>query len=111
MVAALPLLLEIIALSLDVVGDEGFDSGFGAAVGVCRADGADLGDGNHVFEAGGVAVDGSRGGEDYVGDIVPGGRREEADRAIDVCAIVLQGYLARLAYCLQLVNPDLTVPL
>lgn len=80
--------LEVVALRVDVVGDAGFDGGLCAAVGVCGADGADFGDGDHVFEAGGVAVDGGGGGEDDVGDVVAGHGGEEADGAVDVCAVV-----------------------
>lgn len=83
-----PGLLEVGALGFDVVGDAGFDGGFGAAVGVGGADGAGFGDGDHVFEAGGVAVDGGGGGEDDVGDVVAGHGGEEADGAVDVGAVV-----------------------
>ena len=57
-VAGFPCLFEVVALRFDVVCDAGFDGGLGAAVGVRRADRADFRDGDHVFEAGGVAVDG-----------------------------------------------------
>lgn len=59
-VAGFALFLEVAALGFDVVGDAGFDGGFGAAVGVGWADGAGFGNGYHVVEAGGVAVDGGR---------------------------------------------------
>ena len=54
-------LLEVAALSLDVVGNDIFDNGLGAAVGVGGADGAVFGDRDHVLEAGGIAIDGSGG--------------------------------------------------
>lgn len=94
MIAGLSLLLEIIALGFDVVGDQGFASCFGAAVGVCGTNGADFGDGDHVLEAGSVAVDSSGGREDDVGDIVAGHGTEEANRAVDICAIILKRDLA-----------------
>ena len=104
MISTLPLFLEIVALGLDVVGDERLDGGFGAAVGVCGANGADFRDGNHVLEAGGVSIDGGRGGEDDIGDIVLSRGGEKAYCAVDICAVVFERDLARFAYGLQLVN-------
>lgn len=93
----LPGLLQVAALRLDVVGDDHLDGGLCAAVGVRGADGAALRDGDHVREARGVAVDGGRGGEDDVGDGVPGHGAEEGHGAADVDAVVLEGDLGGLA--------------
>jgi len=71
-VARLSFLLQVVALGLDVVGDECLHRRLGTAVGVCGADGADFWDGNHVLEASGVAVDGGRRRKDNVRDIVAG---------------------------------------
>ena len=95
-------LLEVVALGIDVVGDDILDDGLGAAVGVGGADGAVFGDGDHVLEAGGIAVDGGGGGEDDVGDIVAGHGAHKGDAAADVDAVVLEGNLARLADGLQI---------
>ena len=89
------------ALGVDVVGDEVFDGGFGATIWVCGADGAVFGDGDHVWEAGGVAVDGSRRGEDDVGDIVLGHGGKEIDGTVDVGAVVFEGDFAGFSYCLR----------
>lgn len=86
----LALLLQVVALSVDVVGDDVLNHGLGAAVGVGRANGAVLGDGDHVGESGRIAVDGGGGGEDDVGDIVAGHGLEEGDAAADVDAVVLE---------------------
>lgn len=96
-------LLEVVALGLDVVGDDALDHGFRAAVGVCRANWAVLGDGDHAGNAGGVAVDGRRGREDDVGDIVLGHRPQQRDAAADIDAVVFQRDLSRLAH--SLVSP------
>lgn len=84
---------EVVTLGVDVVGDEVLNGGLGAAVGVGRANGAVLGDGNHVLEASGVAVDGGRGGENNVGNVVLLHGAEEGDAAADVDAVVLEGDL------------------
>ena len=104
MLAFLPLFLEIIALSFDVIGNDSLVRCFGATIGVGRPNGAVFGDGNHVLEAGGVAVDGSRRREDDIGDIVTCHGAEKADRTVDVRAVVLERDLARFAYRLPLVN-------
>ena len=78
--------------------------GLGATIRVGGPDGAVFGDGNHVLEAGGVAVDGGRRREDDVGDIVTCHGAEKADGTVDVRAVVLQRDLARFAYRLPLVN-------
>lgn len=88
MVAVLPLLLEVVALGFDVVGDAGLDCGFCAAVGVGGTDRAVLRNRDHVGEARRVPIDSGRGGEDDVGDIVAGHRGKEIDRAVDIGTVV-----------------------
>ncbi|KAJ6444934.1 LOW QUALITY PROTEIN: putative quinone oxidoreductase [Purpureocillium lavendulum] len=97
LVVGLASLLQVVALGLDEVGDDVLDHRLCAAVRVGRADGAVLGDGDHVGEAGGIAVDGRRGGEDDVGDVVALHGAEEGDAAADVDAVVLERDLTRLA--------------
>lgn len=97
-------LLQVVALGIDVVGDDILDGGLGAAVGVGRADGAVLGDGNHVGDTRGIAIDGGGRGEDDVGDVVAGHGAEERDAATDVDAVVLERDLGRLADSLDLVS-------
>ncbi|POR37440.1 Putative quinone oxidoreductase [Tolypocladium paradoxum] len=84
-------LVEVAALGVDAVGDDVLDHRLGAAVGVGRADGAVLGDGDHVGEARRVAVDGGRRGEDDVGDVVALHGPQQGDAAADVDAVVLEG--------------------
>jgi hypothetical protein len=79
LVAALAILICLVALGVDVVGDHGLDAELGVAVGVGRAKRALFGDGNHV------------------GDVVLGHAAQEAERAEDVDAVVLERDLARLA--------------
>lgn len=89
-VARFPILLEIITLGFDVVCDATFDGGLGAAVGIRRANWTNFGNGYHVFEAGGIAVDGSGGGEDYIGDIVACHGGQKADGAVNIGAVVFE---------------------
>lgn len=110
MVSRLALRPEVVALSFDMVGDAGFDGSFGAAVGVGGTDGAFFGNGDHMGKASRVAIDGGRGGEDDVGDIVLCHRREEADGPVDICAIVLQRNLTRFANCLRLISKTSLMP-
>ena len=86
--------LQVAALGVDVVGNDVLNHGLGSAVGVGRANGAVLGDGDHVGETGCVAVDGGRGGEDNVADIVAGHGAEEGDAAADIDAVVFERDLA-----------------
>lgn len=97
----LALLLCLCALSVDVVGDHGLDSELGVAVRVGGAQWALLGNGNHVWEAGGIAVDGRGGGKDDVGDVVLRHGLEEAESAVDVDAVVFERDLARFTDSLQ----------
>lgn len=66
----LSLLLQVISLRLDVISDDQFNCALGSSVWIRRTNWAVLGDGNHVWHACRVTVDGGRGGEDDVGDIV-----------------------------------------
>lgn len=97
LVVGLAGLLQLVALGVDVVGDDVLNHGLCAAVGVGRANGAGLGDGNHVGEAGGVAVDGGGGGKDNVADAVAGHAAHEGDAAADVDAVVFEGDFTRFA--------------
>lgn len=98
----LALLLQVGALGIDIVGDDVLNHGLGAAVGVGRANGAVLGDGDHVGESSGIAVDGGGGGEDNVGDIVAGHGLEERNAAADVDAVVLERDNGRLSDSLEI---------
>jgi hypothetical protein len=93
----LPCSLQIVPLRLDVVGDAHFDRKLRAAVRVGGAKGALFGDGHHVREAGRIAVDGRGAGEDDVGYVVGGHGAEEADGAVDVGVVVLEGDFGGLA--------------
>lgn len=93
----LALLLQVVALSVDVVRDDVLNHGLGAAVGVGRANGAVLGDGDHVGESSRIAVDGGGGGEDNVGDIVAGHGLEEGNAAANIDAVVFERDHGRLS--------------
>jgi hypothetical protein len=97
LVASLAILLRLAALGVDVVGDHSLDTELGVAVRVGRAERALFRDGDHVREAGGITVDGCGGREDDVGDVVLGHAAQEAERAEDVDAVVLERDLTRLA--------------
>lgn len=90
-------LLGVVALGVDHVGDGGLDGELGVTVGVGGTEGALLGDGDHVGEAGSITVDGSGAGEDNVGDIVADHGAQETQSAVDVDHVVVQGLLAGLA--------------
>lgn len=100
----LPCLLGVGALRICVIGDDELDHGLGAAVRVGGADGAVLGDGDHVLPFCGVAVDGGRGGEDDVRDVVFGHAAQEDNGSIDVYAVVFEGLLRGLADSLGVVS-------
>lgn len=91
----------VVALSVDHVGDGGLNGELGVTVGVGGAQRAVLGDGDHVGEAGGIAVDGGGAGEDNVGDIVLDHGAEEVDGAVDIDQVVVQGLLARFTNGLE----------
>lgn len=93
-------LLQVVALGIDVVLDDLLDHELGPAVGVCWASRAGLGDGNHVGETCGVAIDGSGGREDDVGDIVFSHGAQQGDAAADIDTVVLKRDLAGLAHSL-----------
>lgn len=93
----LAFLLEVVALSVDIIGDDILNHGLGSAVGVGGTNGTVLRDGNHVGEAGGIAVYGGGGGEDDVGDVVSLHGSEKGDAATDIDAVVLERNLTRLA--------------
>ena len=93
----LPGLLVVAALGLDVVRDDCLDHDLCAAICVCGANRAVLGDGNHVGNAGGIAVDGGGRGEDNVGDIVLLHAAQQRDAAADIDAVVLERDLAGFA--------------
>lgn len=93
----LALLLQVVSLGVDEVGNGGLNGGLGVAVGVGGPNGAILGDGDHVGEAGGVAVNGGGGGEDNVVDIVALHGAEEGDTSADIDAVVVERSHARLA--------------
>lgn len=87
----------VVTLGVDNIGNGELNSVLGVAVGVCRAERADLGDGDHVGETGGISVHGSGAREDNVGDIVTDHGAEKTDGAVDVDMVVVEGLLARLA--------------
>lgn len=88
---------SVVALSVDHVGDGGLNGNLGVTVGVGGAQRALLGDGDHVGETGGIAVDSGGAGEDNVGDVVADHRAQKVDGAVDVDHVVVQGLLAGLA--------------
>jgi hypothetical protein len=90
-------LFEVAALGLDVVGDDVLDHRLCAAVRAGGILGTPLGDGDHVGEAGGIAVDGGRGGKDNGRDVVAVHGPEEVDGAGDIDVVVVEGLNARLA--------------
>lgn len=61
---------RVVALGVDHVRDGVLNGEFGVAVRIGRAQWAVFGDWDHIREAGGIAVDGGRAGEDDVGDVV-----------------------------------------
>ena len=87
----------IVTLGVDHIGDGVLNGELGVSVGVGGAERAHLGDGNHVREAGSIAVDGSGAREDDVGDVVADHGAQEADGAVDVHMVVVQGLLAGFA--------------
>lgn len=90
-------LLCVCALRIDMIRDDIFNHALRAAVWVGRTDWAVLGDGNHVGDTGGIAIDGRGGGEDDVGDIVFGHAAEEGDSAAHIDAVVFERDLGGFA--------------
>lgn len=87
----------VVALGVDHVGNGVLNSELGVSVGVCRAERAHFGDGDHVREASGITVDGSGAGEDDVGDVVADHGAQEADGAVDVHMVVVERLLTGFA--------------
>ena len=85
-------LLEVVALGLDVVGNNRLIGGLSAAIGISRANWAVLGNGDHVWKARCVAINGGRRGEDNVGDVVFRHAAEQTYGAVDIGAVVLERY-------------------
>lgn len=88
-------------LGVDVVGDHQLGRELGVAVGVRGAERAFFRDGDHAGDSSSITVDGRGGRVDDVGDIVAGGRGEQAQCSVDVDSIVVEGNFARLAHGLQ----------
>ena len=84
-----------------MVRDDQLDGAFCAAIWVCGADGAVLGDGNHVGHAGCIAIDGGRRGEDDVGYTVLGHAAQEGDGSADIDAVIFEGLLTRFSNSLE----------
>ena len=82
---------QVAALGIDHVSDGGLDGDLCVAVGVGWAERAVLGDGDHVREAGRIAVDGGRAGEDDVVDVVADHGPQKAEGALDIDAVVVEG--------------------
>jgi hypothetical protein len=89
------------ALRVDGVGDDAFDGRFCTAVDVGGADGAVLGDRDHVGDACRVAVDGGGRGEDNVGHVVFDHGGEERDGPADIDAVVCEWDLGGFANSLR----------
>lgn len=85
---------EVVSLGVNEVCNGKLDGELCVSVRVGRTQGALLGDGDHVGEASGVAVDGSRAREDNVVDIVLLHGAEEVDCAVDIDKVVVEGFLA-----------------
>lgn len=97
----LPGLLCICALGLNEISDHQLDRALCPSVWVGGADGAVLGDGNHIGNSSGIAVDGRRRREDNVVYVVLLHASEEGDRSAHVDTVVFQGNLARFAHSLM----------
>lgn len=93
----LTLLGEVVALSVDKVGDGSLNGELGVSVRVGGAQGAVFGDGDHIGETSRIAVDGGGAGEDNVVDIVFLHGAEEVDGAVDIDEVVIERFFARLA--------------
>jgi hypothetical protein len=97
LVAALASLLRRVALCVDVVGDHSLDTELGVSVRVGGTKRALLRDGNHVGEACSIAIDCRGRREDNVGHVVLLHAAQQAERPIDVNAVVVERDLAGLA--------------
>lgn len=85
-----------------MIGNNQLNCALGASVRVRGADGAVFGDGDHVGNSSGVAIDSRGRGEYNVGDIVLGHAAEESDCPADVDAVVFEGNFTRFADSLYL---------
>ena len=94
-------LLGITSLCIYEVCDDQLDCALRASVGIRRADGTMFRDGNHVWYARGIAVDGCGGGEDDIVYIVLLHAAQEGDSAADINAVVFERDLARLSNSLE----------
>lgn len=101
MIVRLSLFLELVALRLNMVGDDGLDNRFCATIGTCRANRAMFGNRDHVGEARCVPIDGSRGGEYDIGYIMLGHGTKKTDGAVDIGSIVFERDFAGLANSLR----------
>ena len=90
MIIGLPLLFQLVPFCLYMVGDDRFDDGLCATVGVCRANRAMLRNRYHIREASCVTIDSGRGRENDVGDIMSGHGTEQTDGAVDIGSVVLE---------------------
>lgn len=101
LLSVLSLLFRVVPLRVDVVGDQSLDCNLGVAVWVGGSERAVFWDGDHVLEAGRIAINCCRGREDDVGDIMAGHGAEESDGTTNVDTVVLDRNFARLANSLQ----------
>jgi hypothetical protein len=92
----LALLCGLVTHGVNPGSDHLLDSNFGVAICVGWAKWADLRDGDHVGEAGSIAIDGSRRGEDNVSDIVLLHRSQQAQTAVHIDTVVLKRNFAGL---------------
>jgi hypothetical protein len=100
LVERLALLLEVVALSINVIGNDELDGGLGVSVWVSWANWAVLWDWNHVWNTGGVTVDGGGRREDDVGDIVLAHAAEESNGTSNIDAVVFERDFRRFTDCL-----------
>jgi len=84
-------------LGIDEICDEQLDGVFCVSIWVCWAKRAVLWNWNHIWEAGGITVNGGRGGEDNVGNVVLLHGTKKGDGTANIDAEVLLWDLGRLA--------------
>lgn len=104
--ALLACLLCLDSFRVDVVCDHCLDGEFGVAVWVGWAERALFWDWDHVLEAGRVAVDCCRAGEDDVCDIVLLHAPQQAERSVDVDIVVVKWNLGRFTHRLESCEVD-----
>ncbi len=93
MLKGLARLFQVGSLGIDKVGDDQLDRALGVSVWVCRPNRAVLGNGYHVGYPGRIAIDGGRGREDDIGDIVLLHASQESDGPANIHTVVLEGDL------------------